>query len=315
MSPLPPIPDVPLFVSVVIPTKGRADIVTRAVTSALSQTFREIEVIVIVDGDDPETASTLGLIHDSRLHVVVLPASVGGAAARNVGVRRARADWVAFLDDDDMWLPKKLEVQLQIARQASVQFPVVCCAYLARSGAGDALFGRKAPQIGQPISEYMFCRESLSYGENALATSVLFVPRALMLLVPFDPALKRHQDWDWALRALSVPGSTLLYASEPLSIYSMPDGLERVSSHTDWQSSLAWCRARKALFTPRAVSFFVATECLTRAREAHAGVADLLALIRAYWQEGQPTFRSLRLVLLYCLVPKRLRRALLKLVS
>ena len=114
----------------------------------------------------------------------------------------------------------------------------------------------------------MFCRHSFSYGENALATSVLLVPRRLMLAVPFDRMLKRHQDWDWALRALNVAGTELCYIGEPLSIYSMMDGQGQMSGHNDWWYSLQWARDRKSLLTPKAFSFFIVTECMTRARAA-----------------------------------------------
>src|SRR4051812_33536788 len=103
-------------VSVVIPTRGRPDWAPRAVDQALSQTLRTIEVLVVVDGPDPATVEALARIGDPRLRVIELPESGGAPAARNVGVRHARADWVALLDDDDGWLPTKLAAQLELAR-------------------------------------------------------------------------------------------------------------------------------------------------------------------------------------------------------
>jgi glycosyltransferase involved in cell wall biosynthesis len=238
---------------------------------------------------------------------------VGGSEARNIGVRSANGAWIAFLDDDDEWLPDKLKKQLAAAQASSATLPIGCCAYFGVSEGHRSLFGRKPPDPAEPISEYMFCRKSFSYGENALATSVLFVPRQLLLSVPFDPALKKHQDWDWALRALNVPGAALCYIGEPLSLYHMPTGIARVSSGNDWRSSLQWCRERRQYFTPKAFSFFLATECITRARQANASLRDVTGLILAYWREGQPTFRSAMLGLSYLFVPQSIRRLLLKL--
>jgi glycosyltransferase involved in cell wall biosynthesis len=301
-----------VLVSVVIPTKGRPTIVQRAVKSALNQSLQQLEVIVVVDGEDPDSVAGLELLNDSRLCVLILPQSVGGAEARNVGVKRAIGNWIAFLDDDDEWLPNKLDRQLACATTAQAAFPVVCSAYIGRSVTGDAPFGRRAPIPNEPVSDYMFSRKGFSYGENAIATSVLFVPRALMLSVPFNPELRRHQDWDWALRALNTPGAGLYYISDPLTIYYMPERLTRLSEHDDWKYSLNWCRERRNYFTSKAISFFIATECLTRARQAKADYKSIWTLLIAFWSEGQPTFRSSSLALGYLLFPRRLRRLILR---
>lgn len=286
----------------------------RAVESALEQTFRDLEVIVVIDGEDQATFASLSAIKDDRLQIVALSSSVGGAEARNRGVRSAKGKWIAFLDDDDEWLPEKLERQLEEALKSSAPFPVVCCAYWGRFESGDVLFGRRRPMPNEPISEYMFCRQGLTFGENAIATSVLFVPRALMDAVPFDRTLKRHQDWDWALRALAHPGAALMYLDEPRSIYNMPAGLARLSSSTDWRYSLAWCRERKAYITPKAFSFFIVTECLTKALQAKAGLGELHELFTAYWREGQPDLRSFRTGVGFLLIPAGLRRFLRRII-
>ena len=94
-------------VSAVIPTRGRPELLRRAVRSALAQTLRDIEVVVVIDGPDPVTHGVLQELaqQDSRLRVLALPSSVGGSDARNRGVDAAAGEWIAFLDDDDEWLP------------------------------------------------------------------------------------------------------------------------------------------------------------------------------------------------------------------
>lgn len=302
-------------VSVVIPTRNRPHILRRSVASALAQSFQQLEVVVVLDGYDPRARETLSLVADPRLRVLELPAPMGAAEARNRGVQAARGTWVAFLDDDDEWLPCKLDKQLEAAARASAPIPVICSAYIARSSDGDHIFGTRSPGRLEPISEYMFARRGFAYGENAVATSVLMVPRSALLAVPFDPRLKRHQDWDWALRALATPGTELCYVPEPLSVYHMPEGFSRISGHSDWQYSWDWCRTRRSLFTPRAISYFIATECVTRARQSGAGPGELVTLVRAFFEEGRPTIRSL-VLLLWCLAsPRRLRRWLLRIQS
>jgi glycosyltransferase involved in cell wall biosynthesis len=107
-----------VLVSAVIPTRGRPDMVLRAARSALSQTLREMEVVVVLDGKDSATESVLEKLAktDVRFRFIVLGASVGGSDARNRGVECARGQWVAFLDDDDEWLPGKLEAQYELVK-------------------------------------------------------------------------------------------------------------------------------------------------------------------------------------------------------
>jgi glycosyltransferase involved in cell wall biosynthesis len=104
-----------VLVSVVIPTLNRPKLLLRAIDSVLRQTHREIEVIVVVDRPDPETVAAIASVGDPRLQVFVNPHPLTAAAARNAGADRATGEWIAFLDDDDEWLPNKLESQLAFA--------------------------------------------------------------------------------------------------------------------------------------------------------------------------------------------------------
>ena len=113
------------FVSAVIPTRNRHQLVLRAVHSVLTQTYENLEAIVVIDGPDSVTRSALGAIVDPRLRVVELEHSVGGSDARNRGVREARGEWVALLDDDDEWLPSKIEKQVDVAVHSKFTSPIV----------------------------------------------------------------------------------------------------------------------------------------------------------------------------------------------
>lgn len=100
--------------SVIIPTHNRGDLLPRAVKSVFGQTYGSIEVIVVDDAsvdDTPEVVAELER-EDSRLRYVRSEINVGNAAARNIGIHRASGEVLAFLDDDDEWLPQKLEYQL-----------------------------------------------------------------------------------------------------------------------------------------------------------------------------------------------------------
>ncbi len=98
------------MVSVIIPTYNRWPMVCEAVESVLAQSYRGFELIVIDDGSEDGTAQKLSR-YGSFLRVISQPRR-GVAAARNTGVRWCRGHYLAFLDSDDLWLPKKLEVQI-----------------------------------------------------------------------------------------------------------------------------------------------------------------------------------------------------------
>ena len=140
-------------VSVVIPTYSRPDLVIRAVRSALAQTIRNIEVVVVVDGPEDATRRELSTIVDPRLRVIALPRQLGAPHARNVGAREARAPWTALLDDDDEWLPHKLEVQLGLARTATVSTPIIASRLVNRTPRAEFVLPRRLPAPGEPAPE------------------------------------------------------------------------------------------------------------------------------------------------------------------
>src|ERR1700683_1346744 len=102
-------------VSVVIPTHNRALQVKEAIDSVLAQSEPVREIIVVDDGSTDDTQKQLSTYAD-RVRVLILQGE-GASAARNSGIRAALGQWIAFLDDDDVWLPAKIERQMMLARQ------------------------------------------------------------------------------------------------------------------------------------------------------------------------------------------------------
>ena len=98
-------------VSVIIPTHNRREILTRAVASVRAQTFRGWHLLIVDDGSDDGTDRDWSDPGDSRIRYLRTERR-GVSAARNLGIQQARFPWIAFLDSDDTWLPKKLEEQL-----------------------------------------------------------------------------------------------------------------------------------------------------------------------------------------------------------
>src|SRR5208283_615875 len=185
------------LVSVVIPTLRRPKLILRALASVFNQTYEQIEVIVVIDGPDEDTIQVRRTVNDPRLHVIVNPRSLTAAGARNVGVDHAKGEWIAFLDDDDEWLPGKIEKQIAFASNQDA----VLISCLSRVVTPTATFVR--PQVTYdnyfPLDEYLFDRRRLFAGSGFIQTSSYLIPRSL-----FDSACfnvdSPHDDWDFILR-------------------------------------------------------------------------------------------------------------------
>lgn len=112
-------------VSVVVPTYRRPALLARALASVLGQSFGGFEALVIDDGPSDDTAAVVAAFGDPRLRYLPQPTNRGVAAARNRGLREACGDFIAFLDDDDEWLPDKLARQLSLFRAAPPEVGLV----------------------------------------------------------------------------------------------------------------------------------------------------------------------------------------------
>ncbi|RLC31233.1 MAG: glycosyltransferase family 2 protein [Deltaproteobacteria bacterium] len=98
-------------ISVIIPTYNRAARVVRAISSVLAQTFTDFEVIVVDDGSSDSTPQAIARFEGS-IKCLMHRENLGVSAARNTGIRHSSAPYIAFLDSDDRWLPRKLETQM-----------------------------------------------------------------------------------------------------------------------------------------------------------------------------------------------------------
>lgn len=140
-------------VSVVIPTHHRHELLPRSLGSVAAQTYQDFEVIVVVDGEDEGTTRVLADWAETVTSVIVNPIPVGGGEARNIGVRAARGRLIAFLDDDDEWMPTKLERQLRDLGMTADGDVVALSQLVTRSPAGDYIGPKTAPRPGEPLSE------------------------------------------------------------------------------------------------------------------------------------------------------------------
>ena len=194
-------------VSVVIPTHNRAHLVDRAIRSVQAQTTSDWELLVVDDGSTDTTPTTVSAHADPRLVLLRLARNGGVSVARNVGIRAARGTWVAFLDDDNEWLPGKLERQLaRAATWEGSRDPLIYSAHLRRRGT----IQQTVPTAGVMVGEDAFRR--IVCGWHPLMSGVILRRSTLLEVGGFDEALVSFEDHDFYLRlaAAGVP-----FAPEP----------------------------------------------------------------------------------------------------
>jgi glycosyltransferase involved in cell wall biosynthesis len=181
------------LVSAIIPTYNSAGFVIEAVESVLAQTYPNIEVVVVDDGSTDGTVARLEEKFGPRIRII-RQEHLGPAVARNAGVRASKGSFVGFLDADDLWMPRKLELSLEpLLRNPKVG--VVYTAVLIHEL--DSGLKYKLPQYTMSgcMAKELFteCR-----GVN---TSTLLVRReALDGIGGFDEEFFRAQDWDLMVR-------------------------------------------------------------------------------------------------------------------
>jgi glycosyltransferase involved in cell wall biosynthesis len=297
------------LVSAVIPTRNRPELVCRAVRSVSNQTYTNLEIVVVVDGPDAATVIALEALGEPRLRVVELRENVGGSEARNVGVREARGKWIAFLDDDDEWLPEKIKKQIEKALQAGCALMFVGCQFITRDRYGDRIRPLKVYDPSRKFSEYLFCRDSLRIGTGYMQTSTWLVSKPLAAMTQFTPGLKRNQDSDWMLRAMTVPGAEFRLVVEPLTIFHSEEEVARISQKVDWRFHYEWAMLNRAYFTDHALAFFLCTFCAEDAAKQRKRLKAIAQIVPVIFRSKSFPIRSLFCLFYYSLIPEWLGKS------
>ncbi|MES2390783.1 MAG: glycosyltransferase [Acidobacteriota bacterium] len=208
-STAPPYPT-PRVAVIIAVYNGAADI-AECIHSVLAQTLPAAEILVIDDGSQDNSAAIASSIPGVK--VFSIP-NAGVSEARNWGLRLATAEWVAFLDHDDVWMPDKLEKQMQLlAANPEASACATGTQAFRQTAAGRVILGHNSPMPRNVDRELQF--------RNIFTPSTVVVRREFSLSVGgFDNTLRSAEDWDHWL-ALSHGGCKFIACPEPLVAYRM----------------------------------------------------------------------------------------------
>ena len=270
-------------VSVVIPTVGRPSLAS-AVRSAVSQRDHDVEVVIVLD--------TNGIPPDLDLpngpHTILTTGGgAGGSVARNLGVAASRGRFVAFLDDDDEWLPGKLDAQLAVAHDVldRGRTPIVGSRVLQRLSSAAEASPTAVPaaliELGQSPQDYLFRARKVGAGRPLFPTPTILTTRELANAVPWQESLRRHQDWQWLIEASRMPNTELVQVQEAGAIVTVGSA-QSISATPDWRASLEWAQSWRGGWHPKTYVDFLTAQVLRYALQARdrRGIALTLREIR-----------------------------------
>lgn len=199
------------LVSVIIPTYNRFELLKKALTSVLNQSFKDFEVLIIDDCSQDETSQIPEHSADRRIRYIRNDRNKGISAVRNIGIRNSKGTYIAFLDDDDEWMPDKLEKQMNLIIPGPPNLGAVYTGSISIDIDKNKIVEAAMPQFrGNVLNNLIF--------RNFVVTSTIVLKKACFDRVGlFDESMKYAEDYDMWIR---VAGEFEFdYIGEPLIKY------------------------------------------------------------------------------------------------
>lgn len=185
-------------ISIIIPTYNRGWLLVESIKSVINQTYKNIEIIVVDDGSTDDTKNIVGEFQkkDNRIVYIYETNSGGPSRPKNTGVGKATGEYVSFLDDDDEWLPEKLEKQISLFstdNNKNIPAIVSCDSVVVNRQKETPVFSRKK-EIGL---------KSILIKNSIFTGTVLIKTSTIKDMELFDEKLNFLEDWDLWIRILS----------------------------------------------------------------------------------------------------------------
>jgi len=200
--------------TIVIPIRNRQELGERALRSAAAQAVSQTEIIIVDDASDPPFQIPPDLRSNESIKLVRHPDNLGASSARNTGIASAGADWIAFLDSDDYWLPGTLAPRLEIAEAGFAidrnPLAVHAAGFILESSITRRLETRIPRESSDPLDFASGCW-------FAPGSTLLVRKEAFDSVGPYDIELRRLEDLDWFLR-LALRGGALKVWKKPTAL-------------------------------------------------------------------------------------------------
>ncbi|MFO7800591.1 glycosyltransferase family 2 protein [Rhodohalobacter sp.] len=205
------------LVSAVIPTHNRAEILERAIQSVLDQTWENIEIVIVDDASEDETPQLLESLSDKHknLKVIQNSTSKGASASRNIAIKNAEGEYIAGLDDDDIWRPNRIELLMEEFQEG----------YSAVTSNDRMDFGEK--EIVWKKKPIITLHDLLFY--NQVGNQVLTKKEYLQKIGGYDESLQSAQDYDLWIR-LAHDFGPIKTAPHTLQVVNMNEDRESITT-------------------------------------------------------------------------------------
>lgn len=238
------------LVSVVVPTYKRIESLKETVGSILSQTYSDLEVIVVSDGLQDNLKEALTKFNDERLSYYEIVHSGRPAVPRNFGIAKARGEYICFCDDDDSWLPDKIKMQVEYLNK-NIDVRLVFCAFKIESSDiehNNKVIGPKTTDV----SKYAY--EKLLNYDFITSSSVMVRFSVFNSIGGFDenPNMAAAEDWDFWLRISReykiafIPKVLGIYKATPLSLSADEQHLQKGFFVIDKHLNKKWITQKQA---------------------------------------------------------------------
>ena len=269
-------------VSVVVPTWQRPVLLRDTLESIRAQTLREIEVLVVSDGPSAGNEAVVQALDDPRFVSLSCAHQGRPAPARNVGLARARGEFIAFCDDDDLWEPGKLEAQLKAMRRHPSA--AVCFTGILHMNGEHVVRRRSPPRWYDRWPRLGY----LSLPGYYIAPSSVVAPRTIVSAVggfDEDPLLRGREDTEWLVRVAFRTRQRFVRVPEPLVRYRLNEARPGIGLRVGKSETMAFLASvrRNSAMSERCFHRFAALHLVLFARQqisAGAAHSDVLPTLR-----------------------------------